>query len=58
MRTLLLGVVVFLAAGCVGKGKYNALMSDYEALVSENQDMAKDLEACKRKKRPPPTRAR
>jgi outer membrane murein-binding lipoprotein Lpp len=54
----LMAAAVFLAAGCVGKSKYNALMSDYEALVSENEKMAKDLEACGRKKPPSPQRVR
>ena len=47
MRTVLLAMTVFLAAGCVGKARYNALMTDYEALVGENEKMAQDLKACK-----------
>ena len=58
MRTALLATVVVLAAGCVGKSKYNALMTDYEALVAENASMAKDLDACKRQKPPSPKRVR
>lgn len=54
--TLIVGLLLIGASACVGKGKYNALMDDYNALVSENASMAKDLEACQdRVRRKPPS---
>lgn len=59
MRTLLVCGLVVLATGCVGKGKYTALVEDYEQLTMENKDLSEDLEECEDKRktmRPDPDR--
>lgn len=54
--TLIVGLLLIGASACVGKGKYNALMDDYNALVQENAQMSKDLQVCEdRVSRKPPS---
>jgi hypothetical protein len=54
MRFLMLGGLVFLTAGCVGKGKYNALYDDYEEVMKENKKLSADLEECEEKRKQKP----
>lgn len=57
MRSLSVLAVLVLTSGCVGKARYEALKTDYDALLQEQQVLADELKTCNadRAKQPDPT---
>ncbi|MFK7931011.1 MAG: hypothetical protein AB8H79_22690 [Myxococcota bacterium] len=52
MRSLSLAIVLVLASGCVGKARYDALKTDYDALLEEQRALATELKQCKEAPKP------